>query len=350
MKAIRKITTKIAGLALATVMLFGGASVFAAENYDVVYTNTLYATAERDNIFEEFTYRAGWATMTVPETGNYKIYVSSDHDNHSYKEFTAFGNGNVVANESGNWRGTTFWNVHLEEGVEYTISAYASHFMRVTFANDGIAKFYVEVTLLQKEETEIVPEMPGTPDFPEMPEVPEMPDVPEDTEEPEIPDIPPMPQDPEIPTSGVVPENPDEPEEAAAPAAQPTSSARPAVRSLTAAELRTLAVRNFVGHLYIDGLGRRATESEITEWTDKLMVGSITATEAACQILTSSEMNEYDFDNEQIASILDSVFGTDSEDDTLAQLNNGASVASVIGQLSGTEDWASKCAFYGVNV
>ena len=52
------------------------------------------------------------------------------------------------------------------------------------------------------------------------------------------------------------------------------------------------------------------------------MVGSITATEATSQILTSSEMNEHDFDNEQIAAILDSVFGT--------------------------EDWASKCAFYGV--
>ncbi len=38
---MRGITTKVAGVALATVMMFGGMSVFAAENGDKVYSNDI---------------------------------------------------------------------------------------------------------------------------------------------------------------------------------------------------------------------------------------------------------------------------------------------------------------------
>ena len=61
-------------------------------------------------------------------------------------------------------------------------------------------------------------------------------------------------------------------------------------------------------------------------------------------------MDEHNFNNDQLAAILDEVFDTDVENDTATALNNGASVESVIEQLAGTDNWASKCAFYGVNV
>ena len=150
----------------------------------------------------------------------------------------------------------------------------------------------------------------------------------------------------------VVPEIPEEPEEIieVEEASVAAVTAMPVIPTLSAEQMRALAVRNFVGHLYIEGLGRRATEAEITEWADKLMCCSITATEAASQILTSSEMNEHNFDNDQLAVILDEVFNTNAASDTAAQLNNGASVTSVIEQLAGTDNWATKCAFYEVNV
>ena len=307
MKAMSKIATKIAGVALATVMAVGGMSVFAAETGDQVYSENLYVTAERESIWDSFDYIGSTTTMTVPEDGFYTISLSSDHDEDSYKSIRIYdSNGRIPLDSSGYWESTSYSGIDLYAGVEYTIEAYAKDFMGWTFAYDGIEVINVSLTLTEKIEEEVIPEEP---------------------------------------------EEIIETEELAAGAPEATvESIAPVVPSLTAEQMRALAVRNFVGHLYTDGLGRRATESEITEWADKLMCCSITATEAATQILTSSELNEHDFDNEQIASILDEVFDTNVESDTLAQLNGGASVQSVIEQLADSQNWASKCAFYGVNV
>lgn len=133
-----------------------------------------------------------------------------------------------------------------------------------------------------------------------------------------------------------------------APVSEITETA-PAV-SAESIDARLASIKNFVGHLYTDGLGRQATEAEKTYWADLILCCSITGTDATSQILTSAEFDEHDFDNEQIAAILNDVFDTESEEDILAQLNGGASIESVIEQLAGTDEWASKCAFFGVNV
>ena len=214
---------------------------------------------------------------------------------------------------SGYWESVSYPSIDLYAGVEYTIEAYAKDFMGWTFAYDGIEVINVSLTLTEKIEEEVIPEEPE--------------EIIEVEEEPVVAATP-----------------------AEQPAIEPVVTALPAIPSLSAEQIRALAVRNFVGHLYIEGLGRRATEAEITEWADKLLCCSITATEAASQILTSSEMNEHNFDNDQLAVILDEVFNTNAASDTAAQLNNGASVASVIEQLAGTDNWTTKCAFYEVNV
>lgn len=313
MKSMRGITTKIAGVALATVMAFGGMSVFAAETGDQVYSENLYVTATRESVWDDFDYIGRTTTMTVPEDGIYTITLSSDHDEDYYKSIRIYdSNGRIPLDSSGYWESTSYSGIDLYAGVEYTIEAYAKDFMGWTFAYDGIEVINVSLTLTEKIEEEVVPEIPEEPE--EIIEVEE------------------------------------EPVAAATPAEQPAVTALPVIPSLSAEQIRALAVRNFVGHLYIEGLGRRATEAEITEWADKLLCCSITATEAASQILTSSEMNDHNFDNDQLAVILDEVFNTNAASDTAAQLNNGASVASVIEQLAGTDNWTTKCAFYEVNV
>ena len=305
MKAMSKIATKIAGVALATVMAFGGMSVFAAETGDQVYSENLYVTAARDSVWDNFHYFSSRTTMTVPEDGIYTITLSSDHDEDSYKSIRITdANGRIPLDSSGYWESVSYPGIDLYAGVEYSIEAYAKDYMGWTLAYDGVAMINVTLTLTEKIEDEVVPEIPEDPE--------------------EIIEV----------------------EEASVAAV----TAMPVIPTLSAEQMRALAVRNFVGHLYIEGLGRRATEAEITEWADKLMCCSITATEAASQILTSSEMNEHNFDNDQLAVILDEVFNTNAASDTAAQLNNGASVASVIEQLAGTDNWTTKCAFYEVNV
>ena len=385
MKEMRRITTKIAGVALATVMAFGGTAVFAADNGDQVYSRNFYAKAERNHILADWNYIPDTATFTVPEDGKYTICMSSDHDADSYKSVEiSDSNGRIPVQNSGYWESTSIQDIDLYEGVEYTIEASAKNFMGYTLACDGIVVINVSLELTEKFEEEeeidgegVVPYFPEMPEVPRMPGDPDVPVIPEITTEPiakpdaeVIPVVPGTPEavtaeDKDDPVTLTTPEQKPavqtsiqtEVQPSAEPAAQneaePVSEetiAAPVFSSLSAEQIRALSVKNFVGHLYIEGLGRYATDKEIGYWADKLMCGSITATQAASQILTSTEFNEHEFDNEKIASILDEVFGTNVKADTLDKLNNGDSLASVIEQLAGSEDWASKCAFYKVNV
>jgi hypothetical protein len=68
-------------------------------------------------------------------------------------------------------------------------------------------------------------------------------------------------------------------------------------------------------------------------------------------ILTSDEFEDKDLTDEEFASVVNDVFGIENADDSVVeQLSDGVSRASVIEQLAETSDWASKCAFYMVNV
>ena len=313
MKAMSKIATKIAGVALATVMAVGGMSVFAAETGDQVYSENLYVTAERESIWDSFDYIGSTTTMTVPEDGFYTISLSSDHDEDSYKSIRIYdSNGRIPLDSSGYWESTSYSGIDLYAGVEYTIEAYAKDFMGWTFAYDGIEVINVSLTLTEKIEDEVVPEVI---------------DEPEIIEEPE-----------EVEISEVI------------AAAEPAEIAVPAIPRLTVEQIRAMSIRNFVGHLYLEGLGRNISVEETNYWVDMMLNQDVSATEAATMILTSSEITDREMTDEEYASILNDVFDTDSEEEILSQLNYGASVQTVIEDLAGTDEWTSKCAFYGVNV
>ncbi len=86
-------------------------------------------------------------------------------------------------------------------------------------------------------------------------------------------------------------------------------------------------------------------------WVDMIVNQNVTGTQVATMILTSDEFEDKDLTDEEFVAILTSVFGDGiSEQTALAALTSGKTRSSVINQFAGSEQWASKCAFYYVNV
>ena len=349
MKSMNKIVTKIAA-ALTTVMLFGGMAVFAAVPGDRMYSDTLTVTAKRSHWLVCFNYTGDNKTMTVDESGYYTISFNAQKPGDYPKSLLITSDtGRCVVDVSGEWNSYSLSGIYLEEGVNYNIYMYADDFVGFTFLQDKVsADFTVTATFEGTgEEEEQTPEVPEAPETPEIPEAPETPD------EPEVPAMPeivineaPIIYDLYVDLSDM-PETPDE--ETSAEAGTPAAPAitdeveaeedTPSVFTLTIEQIRMLSMKNFIGHLYLEGLGRNIKPEEMNYWMDKLNCG-VSATEIATQILTSAEFNNKNLDNEALASVLNDVFDSTS-DDTLAQLNSGASVESVIEQLAATDNWAS---------
>lgn len=116
-------------------------------------------------------------------------------------------------------------------------------------------------------------------------------------------------------------------------------------------DLRIASVKNFIGHIYLEGLGRECDPEAMDLWVDMIVNQNVTGTQVATMILTSDEFEDKDLTDEEFASVVNDVFGIENADDSVVeQLSDGVSRASVIEQLAETSDWASKCAFYLVNV
>lgn len=115
-------------------------------------------------------------------------------------------------------------------------------------------------------------------------------------------------------------------------------------------DLRIASVKNFIGHIYLEGLGRECDPEAMDLWLDMIVNQNVTGTQVATMILTSDEFEDKDLTDEEFASVVNDVFGIENADDSVVeQLSDGVSRASVIEQLAETSDWASKCAFYCVN-
>ena len=308
-----KIATKIAGVALATVMMVGGMTVFAAEPGDQVSSNTFHITATREYFWESFTYLEDVKTFTVPDTGYYSIrFTAENPDDYNKEAFLYDSHGHTLVSTCGDWKNFSVPGIDLVAGEEYSLKVYANDFMGFTFSNNGAVDITISVTLEEKIEDEVVPEVIEEPEIIEEPEAVEISEV--------------------------------------IAAAEPAEIAVPAIPRLTVEQIRAMSIRNFVGHLYLEGLGRNISVEETNYWVDMMLNQDVSATEAATMILTSSEITDREMTDEEYASILNDVFDTNSEEEILSQLNYGASVQTVIEDLAGTDEWTSKCAFYGVNV
>ena len=359
MKPKNKIATKIAGAALAATMMLGGMTVFAAEPGDPMYGDTLTVKAERSHWLVYFDYTGDNKTMTVDETGYYTISFNAQKPGDYPKSLLISSEtGECLVDINGPWDSFSLPGIHLEQGVNYNISMYADDFMGFTILQDkGSASFTVTATLEEEPEMPqiVIDEDPVFIDgYFDMTEETEISDeqVPE-TEETEI-------SDEQIPETVV-----EEPEtvaavesviieEAADSEAEEAKTETPSVFTLTADQMRMQSVKNFLGHMYVEGLGRNISADEMNYWTGKISC-DVSATEVATQILTSAEFSEKNLTDEEFVAVLNDVFGIKptSEvqyDEILNELAQGASRESVIEQYAGTSDWASKCAFFFVNV
>ena len=356
MKPKNTIATKIAGVALATVMMLGGMTVFAAEPGDQMYGDTLTVKAERSHWLVYFDYTGDNKTMTVDETGYYTISFNAQKPGDYPKSLLITSEtGECLVDINGPWDSFSLPGIHLEQGVNYNISMYADDFMGFTILEDkGSASFTVTATLEEEPEMPqiVIDEDPVFIDcYFDMTEETEISDeqVPE-IEETEIPDeqIPDtVVEEPETEAaveSAII-------EEAADAEDEEAKTETPSVIFLTPEQIKLLSVKNFLGHMYVEGLGRNINSDEMDYWLD-LLNRDVSATDIATQILTSEEFSEKNLTDDEFAAVLDNVFGIKSADDAqvLEALSQGASRESVIEQFAQTSDWASKCAFYYVNV
>ena len=143
--------------------------------------------------------------------------------------------------------------------------------------------------------------------------------------------------------------DPEMPEAPATPAA-PASAAID--YSSIPVDIRMASIKNFIGHMYLEGLGRNIEDGALDYWVNQMFSEDITGTDIATQVLTSAEFSEKNLTDEEFVAVLNNVFGIENANDAqvLEALSQGASRESVIEQFAETSDWAAKCAFYYVNV
>ena len=336
---MKNMKAKIASAALVTTMLFGGAQVFADQNPVQGFHGNLRVEAHRASRYSTWSYDSADDIISVRDTGRYSVLINCDRE--FPKTITiADAAGNVIS-EISTTDSVVAYDVDLYSGENFTISVSAENFVTNSQAHDGSTDINVSMTLEEAypdvlpaglqddhcDETMFVGGANGNPN-----------------------------QEPIFP-QGMISDHCDESMFVGGAISLPLDdvklpdSSRVRVVTLTVEQIRAMSVDNFVGHMYLECLGREASQAEINFWADKLMNGDITATSVAAQMLTSDEFGNKNISDEEFVAILTNVFGDGiSEQTALAALTSGKTRSGVINQFAGSEQWAAKCAFYMVNV
>jgi len=320
---MNKFATKVMGVALTVPMVLGGAMVYADEAVvsAVAADDTQNASIEDvvpgDQVFQRDYYVSGTLpggvkyykdsdTFVAPVDGTYYFVTSDEDDNYLYAvrsvqpEFTIEG---VTSYNPGD-----YWNccsvVHLEAGEH-----------KIDWQGYLPGWFTLTGTLLSADAPASV--------------------------------------DPDSGDSASESITPSSPIEAVCIPLQFVPDEPVAVNNFSSipVDQRLASVKNFIGHIYLEGLGRECEPAAMEQWVDMIVNQNVTGTQVATMILTSDEFEDKDLTDEEFVAILTSVFGDGiSEQTALAALTSGKTRSSVINQFAGSEQWASKCAFYMVNV
>ena len=124
----------------------------------------------------------------------------------------------------------------------------------------------------------------------------------------------------------------------------------------TEEQLRVMSTSNFVGTLYSRILGRFSDAQGRAEFTDELLNQGYTATQIATIMFTSEEFGNLAMDDATFIAtayytFCDREATADEAAALMAGLADGSTTrAQIIEQLAASDEWASFCAFYGVNV
>lgn len=158
--------------------------------------------------------------------------------------------------------------------------------------------------------------------------------------------------DPDTPTPDPDPVTPaPEPEVPADTTPSGSSSPAPVV---SAEQARVMTVSNFVERLYLTALNRSYDVTGRDYWVDQIINKDASGSAIARGFFNSQEFIARELDNEEFVNILYRVF-FDREPDTqgfanwINALENGATRAEVVNGFTGSTEWTSMCARFGIN-
>ena len=124
---------------------------------------------------------------------------------------------------------------------------------------------------------------------------------------------------------------------------------------LSPEEIREMSMTNFVENLYLNALGRTYENIGRSHWMEMLHKNA-TGTEIVWGFFNSQEFLSMNLSNEDYVRTLYRVFNNNATPDAAnvasmaASLENGTTREQLFNQFAATEEWASICAYYAVNV
>lgn len=133
----------------------------------------------------------------------------------------------------------------------------------------------------------------------------------------------------------------------------PSGSSSPAP-VVSAEQSRVMTVSNFVERLYLTALNRSYDVTGRDYWVDQITNNDASGSAIARGFFNSQEFIARELDNEEFVNILYRVF-FDREPDTqgfanwINALENGATRSEVINGFTGSTEWTSMCARFGIN-
>ncbi len=145
---------------------------------------------------------------------------------------------------------------------------------------------------------------------------------------------------------------------AAAQAASTASASTPAPTTAPSAPAATVAgnreqVNEFVSRLYNIILNRGCSDTELADWTEKLMNGSVTGSQVIRGFIDSNEFIARNVSNDEFVSICFlAILGREADsvglNEWTTRLNNGTSRSSIVTGFCGSDEFANLCKVYGI--
>ena len=151
--------------------------------------------------------------------------------------------------------------------------------------------------------------------------------------------------DPDTPTPDPDPVTPDP---------EPVTPSDTPAPVITPEQAREMTIRHFVERIYLIALNRSYDVTGRDYWVDQIINKDASGSAIARGFFNSQEFIARELDNEEFVNILYRVF-FDREPDTqgftnwINALENGATRSEVINGFTGSTEWTSMCARFGIN-
>jgi len=129
----------------------------------------------------------------------------------------------------------------------------------------------------------------------------------------------------------------------------PTPTATPAAQVTANRE----QVNEFVRRLYNIILNRGCSDTELADWTDKLLSGSVTGSQVIRGFIDSNEFTSRNISNDEFVSIcFRAILGREADsvglNEWTTRLNNGTSRNDIVTGFCGSDEFANLCKNYGI--